>query len=54
VTSGSKSAWVELSDIGAVINARPHTRHEILPDKADEVVAKVIEVIMAEIEEIAV
>jgi rubredoxin len=54
VTSGSKSAWVELSDIGAVIKARPHTRHEILPDKADEIVAKVIEVITAEIEEIAV
>jgi rubredoxin len=51
VSSGSKSAWVELSDIGAVIKARPHTRHEILPDKADEVVAKVIEVIMAETDE---
>lgn len=48
LSSGSLSAWVELSDISAVIKARPHSRHEILPDKVDEVMGKIVEVIKTE------
>ncbi|MBJ6801503.1 hypothetical protein [Geomonas propionica] len=39
------SMWVELSDISSVIRPRPHSRHEILQDKAVSIVARVTETV---------
>jgi rubredoxin len=48
LSSGSVSAWVTLEDISAVIKANPHTRHEIFADRAGVIVAKLVDIMRAE------
>ena len=48
VQSDRYSIWVELSDIEAIIKPYSHSRHEIIPDIAARIVAKVVEIVEEE------